>query len=248
MGENQIIKDENIQNYLNKIEIKHKFDFNNDSLINSQYKIKNINDRKFTDDNNNIEELYSENNLTEDGLCLNSRVQITKIPDININTLRKFEDYIHENIEKIKIPSQNFSCKIKYLIKYIFLDITFISNAIVFYHIGKYCAKSNMKLDFGLICLTDFKHILNFQDNYKLSQKNQIKIIKSKFWKGVIYIFQKRYKIAKEKLEKIQKFLERNEKLKKINFIKRYFEWINKFFNELCNEEFIITKLDLHNL
>jgi len=119
---------------------------------------------------------------------------------------------------------------------------------LIFYYIGKYCAKSNTKLELGLICLSDFNHILKFQDNYNLTSKNEIKKIKSNFWKGIILILQRQYKFAKEKLEKIQKILEINEKFNKANFIRKFFDWYGRFISHATYEDFHITNKDLFSL
>lgn len=120
------------------------------------------------------------------------------------------------------------------------------SNPLILYYIGKYCAKSNFKLELGLVCLGDFKSILKFIDNYNLSSLNEIKNIKAIFWKGVIYILQKQHKLAKEKFEKIQKLLEINEKYKKTNFIRKYYEWyIKNIANSRMSESFSFDKNEL---
>ena len=126
--------------------------------------------------------------------------------------------------------------------------MTLISDPIVLYYIGKYCAKSGIKLDLGLVCISDFKHIIKFQDNYNLKQNKEIKKIKANFWKGLIYILQKQYKLAKEKLEKIQKLLEINEKQIKANFIRRYFEWYGKYITHSVYDEFVVSQSELLNL
>jgi len=103
-------------------------------------------------------------------------------------------------------------------------------------------------LELGLICLSDFKQILKFQDNYNLTSKNEIKKIKSNFWKGVILILQKQYKLAKEKFEKIYKILELNEKFNKANFIRKFCDWYSGFISGLTYEDFYITIKDLFSL
>lgn len=62
------------------------------------------------------------------------------------------------------------------------------------YEIGKLCAKSKTKLELGLMCLNDFNLILKYQNNYKLNGFFQKKQVKSKFWKGVIYVLLNQYK------------------------------------------------------
>ncbi len=74
------------------------------------------------------------------------------------------------------------------------LDITVISDPIVLYQIGKICAKSKTKLELGLMCLDDYILILKSQNNYKLSNFQEKKKLKAKFWKGVIFTMLKNYK------------------------------------------------------
>jgi len=89
---------------------------------------------------------------------------------------------------------------------------------------------------------------LKFQDNYTLTTKNEIKKIKSIFWKGVILILQKQYKFAKEKLEKIQKILEINEKMNKAIFIRNFFDWYGRFISHSTYDDFHITSKELFSL
>jgi hypothetical protein len=126
--------------------------------------------------------------------------------------------------------------------------LTIISNPIILYYIGKYCAKSGLKLDLGLVCISDFKNIIKFQDNYNLKQDKEIKKIKANFWKGLIYILQRQYKLAKEKFEKIQKLLEINEKHTKANFIRRYFEWYSRYIINSIYDDFVISQSELLTL
>ena len=126
--------------------------------------------------------------------------------------------------------------------------MTIISNPIILYYIGKYCAKSGLKLDLGLVCISDFKNIIKFQDNYNLEQDKEIKKIKANFWKGLIYILQRQYKLAKEKFEKIQKLLEINEKHTKANFIRRYFEWYSRYIINSIYDDFVISQSELLTL
>jgi hypothetical protein len=118
----------------------------------------------------------------------------------------------------------------------------------VLYYIGKYCAKSGLKLDLGLVCISDYKNIIKFQDNYNLKHNKEIKKIKANFWKGVIYILQKQYKLAKEKFEKIQKLLEINEKIIKVNFIRKYFEWYVKYISYSVYDDFEVNNNELLTL
>jgi len=75
-----------------------------------------------------------------------------------------------------------------------------------------------------------------------------MKKIKSIFWKGIILILQNQYKLAKEKLEKTQKFLEINEKFNKANFIRRYFDWYGKFISHSTSDYFQLTIEELFYL
>lgn len=59
---------------------------------------------------------------------------------------------------------------------------------------GKICAKTKIKLELGLMCLHDYNLILKFQNNYKLSYYYEKKIVKAKFWKGVINLLLHNYK------------------------------------------------------
>ena len=77
------------------------------------------------------------------------------------------------------------------------LVITIISNPIILYEIGKICAKGNLKLDMGLLCLSDYIHILKFQNNYVLDSHSLKLKFKAYYYKGVIYCYQKLYKYLK---------------------------------------------------
>ena len=43
------------------------------------------------------------------------------------------------------------------------------------------------------MCLKDYKLILKFQNNYKLTDKNEKKSINSKFWMGLINVLLGQY-------------------------------------------------------
>ena len=60
---------------------------------------------------------------------------------------------------------------------------------------GKICAKSNYKLEMGLLCLSDYIKIMKFDKNYDM-QKNLKSYKKSMgiFFKGVIFCLLKQYK------------------------------------------------------
>jgi hypothetical protein len=64
----------------------------------------------------------------------------------------------------------------------------------------------------------------------------------------MILILQKQYKLAKEKLEKIQKLLEINEKHIKANFIRRFFEWYGKYISHSTFEDFPLSQQELLSL
>jgi len=59
---------------------------------------------------------------------------------------------------------------------------------------GKICAKSNYKLEMGLLCLSDYIAIVKFENNYELANSSSYKKSMAIFFKGVIYCLLKQYK------------------------------------------------------
>lgn len=59
---------------------------------------------------------------------------------------------------------------------------------------GKICAKSNYKLEMGLLCLSDYIAILKFENNYDLTNARSYKKSMAIFFKGVIFCLLKQYK------------------------------------------------------
>lgn len=59
---------------------------------------------------------------------------------------------------------------------------------------GKICAKSNYKLEMGLLCLTDYINIIKFENNYEMGNPSNYKKSMAIFFKGVIYCLLKQYK------------------------------------------------------
>ena len=59
---------------------------------------------------------------------------------------------------------------------------------------GKICAKSNYKLEMGILCLTDYVSILKFQNNYETTAKIKMKKSMAIFFKGVLFCLSKQYK------------------------------------------------------
>lgn len=59
---------------------------------------------------------------------------------------------------------------------------------------GKICAKSNYKLEMGLLCLSDYITILKFENNYEVKSTRCYKKSMAIFFKGVIYCLLKQYK------------------------------------------------------
>jgi hypothetical protein len=97
----------------------------------------------------------------------------------------------------------------------------------------------------GLVCISDYRNIIKFQDNYNLKHDKEMKKIKANFWKGVIYVLQRQYKLAKEKFEKILKLLEINEKINKANFIRKFFEWYVKYISYTIYDDFEVNRNEL---
>jgi hypothetical protein len=59
---------------------------------------------------------------------------------------------------------------------------------------GKICAKSNYKLEMGLLCLSDYITILKFENNYEVKNSRSHKKNMAIFFKGVIHCLLKQYK------------------------------------------------------
>lgn len=103
------------------------------------------------------------------------------------SSLKELELFIDS--KSISSINFNLNCNIFFI-----LDITVISDPSILYQIGKICAKSKTKLELGLMCLDDYILILKSQNNYKLSNFQEKKKLKAKFWKGVIFTMLKNYK------------------------------------------------------
>jgi hypothetical protein len=135
--------------------------------------------------------IYLEENLSDEEKIKSNNLYYlldSKIADVNINSVEKLEDYIEKQIEKIEI-AEEYTCKIIF-----YLVITIISNPILMYEIGKFCAKSGLKSDMGLYCLNDYICILKFQNNFVLDEINLLKKYKAYFYMARIYCFQNDYK------------------------------------------------------
>jgi hypothetical protein len=74
----------------------------------------------------NIENVNENENENEDDLYEDSSIgKSIKIPDLNIKSMSKFEEFLDNSIENIEINHDNFSCILKYFNFYIF-NISFI--------------------------------------------------------------------------------------------------------------------------
>ncbi len=139
-----------------------------------------IYDPNFIDLSNEFNNLINDHNDTD--RKVSSFGENIKVPDLNIKTIAKLEEYLDNNIDNIGVKQENFTF------------ITIISNPIILYEIGKLCAKTKSKLELGLMCLNDFNLILKFQNNYKLTHYHEKKKIKAKFWKGLIHTLLNNFK------------------------------------------------------
>ena len=66
--------------------------------------------------------------------------------------------------------------------------MTIITDPKLLYIVGKICAKANKKLEYGLMCLDDYKILLSYQKNYNMSSNTEKKLIMRKFWIAVIKV------------------------------------------------------------
>jgi hypothetical protein len=157
-----------------------------------------IYDPNFIDLSNEFNNIMNDENDSEIRKVCNKGDDF-KIPDLNIRTLDKFEEYLDNNIDNLEVQQDNFTCKLihTYFDKYFYfliLVITIISNPIILYEIGKLCAKTKSKLELGLMCLNDFNLIIKFQNNHKLTSYHEKKKLKAKFWKGLIHTLLNNFK------------------------------------------------------
>lgn len=59
---------------------------------------------------------------------------------------------------------------------------------------GKLCAKTNYKVEMGLLCLKDYMRLLKFKHDYDYNTNFEHKKLRVKFFKAVLLIILKQYK------------------------------------------------------